>query len=108
MSKLSERIAALTGPCREIDAEIERVTTTGYGAIPTPSFTSSLDAITQLIEKGGHMWVLEQGGKNLYSCQVCTNGEYIGWISFHDAPTPAIALCVAFMKVKEANNETDR
>lgn len=109
MIKLSERIASLTGPCRVIDAEIERVTTTGYGAIPTPSFTSSLDAITQLIEKDLEGGVWSASTDNLWK------SAYVSWtregtrnsISTTHANHGfvVIALCVCYVKAMEMSND---
>ena len=116
--KLSTRIAALEGPCREIDAAILRVHCIAQWEMQDecPRYTSSLDAITQLIEKdfpeglrGCEQYYLhddpEQGiGGYEAHCNL-RFGEVDRGLGTHSHE--AIAYCIAYVKAMEANNETD-
>ena len=127
--KLSTRIAALTGPCREIDKEmmvrfdgwkkspsgtyVKGMTHMVFGA--TRPFTSSLDAIRQLIDKEFAGTIRgcdqcfrhddpEQGVQGFEAYCNFYPGKNSG-TAFHG--NEAIAYCIAYVKAMEANNETD-
>lgn len=128
MNKLSTRIAALTGPCRTIDAEI-LVQCCGYtkaentsiiikdgklyhpngrrkGLPVYPALTSSLDAITELIEKDlPELNTTSQQNKNGWGVRLINSDDRAVANVIHD--TEVLARCLAFSKAMEANNETD-
>lgn len=76
-----------------------------------PAFTTSLDAIVALIERKlpGHAWMLSSPDK-LLSNPLCQGEVAEGEFSFETtkgcAPTPALALCIAFLTALQAQQET--
>ena len=133
MSKLSERIAALTGPCREIDAEmyilayesprVKLKLTTGYMGVRHISqietgaswdfddialkFTVSPEAIADLTAEVLPSLVIKMlQTKNGWCVQLMKEDEDLA-VSNVRHNTEALARCLAFVKAMEANNETD-
>ena len=73
--------------------------------------TTSLDAIVALIERKlpGRAWMLSSPDK-LLSHPLCQGEVAEGEFSFETtkgcAPTPALALCIAFLRALQAQQET--
>lgn len=120
-TKLAERIEALEGPCREMDAEIALAvhdwckphtpTTEGprfplenkYGSpfFPQP-YTSSLDAAMTLVPETAEWGVkTEHDSPNHYAWVKHEDGDLC---DARDASTPALALCAAALRAQEATN----
>jgi hypothetical protein len=100
---LAARCEAATGPDRDIERCMCSMIPDGFQTLPCAGFTSSLDAITALIERELPGWAHCHIQEKLRGC--------IGYIhnnrNFHDtqqrwrecrAATPALALCAAFCR----------
>lgn len=102
MADLLTRLEDAKEGSRELDAEIGQFACAEYYC--SPPYTASLDAITGLIERElpGVEWDIT----NVYGM----NRAAVG-LNFEDGPeygegaTPALALCIAFVKAKEAKDE---
>jgi hypothetical protein len=110
---LAERCEKATGPEREIDAAIHdavyggseacgAVIRWGGGVQWIAPYTSSLDAITALIERElpEMRWLCrtnnEGGFGNLYRKATLDLSDFRAWPCY--AATPALALCAAFCR----------
>lgn len=101
---LLTRLEAAKEGSRELDAEIGQFTGDPYADAEYycyPPYTTSLDAITGLIERELPGWTRLS----------CSDGWASIWMrkkglveSIH-APTEPLALCIAFVKAKEAKDE---
>ena len=87
---LRDKLAALTAPCREVDAEIADV----FGA-PNAHFTASLDATVELVEREmPETWdVMYLRTFDTYSATIkrAYDGEH---------KLPAVALMLALLEAK--------
>ena len=120
-TKLAERIEALEGPCRAMDAEITLAvhdcckphtpTAEGpryplenkYGSpfFPQP-YTSSLDAAMTLVPEGW-VWSINQFPDKA-SAYCVSEGEVMARPRKQYQATPALALCAAALRAQEAHN----
>jgi len=118
---LLERLEALTGPCRECDALIGvalgwfksepnkgwpekvdyidirggQITYPGSGFDQlVPAYTASIDAAMTLVPEGCDKWAVS--GRN-----AATVNERHAVVQWSYAATPAIALCIAALKVRQ-------
>lgn len=119
MTPLIKRLEALTGPSREVDAEIAKVT--GWTSVPwefagtrgvtwyasgpeaykeCPHFTGSLDAALTLVPETLKNTVLIQ--MSLPAKAGFARDEKFTYLEGATAP---IALCIAALKAREAINE---
>lgn len=126
LSTLIERVRGLTGPDREVDIAIVKALYPFIGECsplcaddepifwrepfykqPCPPLTASLDAIVALIERDGAWdWsIFRDNGEVIAGVQPAPEGGCD--IADAHAPTPAIALLIAFleakMEMKDAN-----
>ena len=109
LTELADRVEALAGPCREVDAEIVTIVKAGMRSpwfIAPPSFTGSLDAAMTLVPEGFNWQVGTQGteGEAAWaSVEALTyNPDTFNGISIYvDAATPALALCAAALRARE-------
>ncbi|TXH54333.1 MAG: hypothetical protein E6Q97_11285 [Desulfurellales bacterium] len=121
--KLAERVEALSGPDREVDSEIDRLTFRGPfedrlcgcmgnclpghpaydgACVSVPHYTASLDAAMTLKPEG---WRVQHLGHCLggWRCRVETNGPpshsiVVGFPKKEPTATPALALCSAALR----------
>jgi len=121
---LAERCEGATGPDREIERCICSLIPDGFQTIPFSGFTSSLDAITALIERElpEMRWLCrpdkEGGFGNLYTApEAIEQGSLKTWETIKQeslkewpcwayADTPALALCAAFCRAMAEKVET--
>ena len=129
MTNLSERVMSLSGPDREVDAEIApllrlRIVNEGHPigrvcydqnshAVPLPAFTGSIDAAMTLVPEGepafsATFWRLGNDGEGadpaefkaeILLCSMLTSKRLSA-----TASTPALALCAAALLAREASN----
>lgn len=126
MDELISKLEALTEPCRECDGELlcaglgwekrwndlwntftfhKGETWQGLGTVP--KFTASIDAAMTLADPGAGLylnryWLLDG---EAWSCSLVTGGipnNPSQTFEMMDAPTPAIALCIAALKARAA------
>jgi hypothetical protein len=102
-ASLIERLKAATGPDRELDHDIYMRADAENGSFDT-LYTASLDAALLLVPAGYRFAVTDlRGGdaeewdESASSAVVC---RAIGTESRADAPTPALALCIAALRAK--------
>jgi hypothetical protein len=129
-TKLAERIEALEGPCREMDAEIFKAvgaplpkaafgmdielqpdpnSASGFvmpvGELQVryecPQYTASLDAAMTLVPEGWNWLVGTDAGVGFQSA-LLRHGEEAPIEAI--AATPALALCAAAIRAQEAHN----
>lgn len=116
VSDLIERVERATGADRELDAELawalldqdwssgpERAVSEPLSRILLlPAYTGSVDDALALIERVRPGWDyrVERNG-SLHSAAVWKSGTYIGGYGAEDAPTPALALCLALLRAME-------
>jgi len=97
MQSLSDRVAALSGPDREVDAEIMRVVKTAK--FVAPCYTASLDHAMTLVPEGFDRWAVT--ARNSAVCARSDGVEYqvrlLDWVF---AATPALALCAAALRAR--------
>lgn len=109
---LLQKVEALTGPSREVDAEIHVFVTNECVAHPTsskfipgarldwPSYTTSLDAIVALIEQKLPGWDWEVGrasdGGHGQAALRRPNKDELDYLEF--AAEPPIAACIVLLK----------
>lgn len=113
MSDLLTRLNSLEGPCREVDAMLHKLA----GCSPVGGglqYTSSLDAIVGLIERDLPVDEMYEPRDNAAGWKFGVerglfNFIWMAWLRRHAeaghtaaARTPAIALCIAYVKAKEA------
>lgn len=121
MTPLIKCLEALTGPSREVDAEIAKAVgwsfepefltlkwTSPNGEISRaapPQFTSSLDAARSICQGAMIVYVNEIAADGLPYMQLCTSTDPP---TVHDGigATIEIAWCIAALKAREAANET--
>jgi len=108
--KLSERLAALEGPCRELDVEIYRIANPnhkescrGVFIAISPKYTGSLDAIKRRIESDFPNLVTAHtqskiNGKDWYMFELIGRGESEEYIGEHESEV--IARCIAYVEAK--------
>lgn len=108
MTALAEKVEALSGPCRETDAEIDRLLfpnvadgRAGNGVRMAPAYTASVDAVLALIAEklpdwGGHMLFPGNPTANLGS----PDGRFVT----ARGATLALALLAAFLRAMENDN----
>lgn len=103
MTNLSERVMSLSGPDREVDAEIWRIIHPTSQYRLAPSYTASIDAAMTLVPEGHKYWNLGGSptrgfaGAGLYGAVI--DDQFYG-----EAQTPALALCAAALLAREASN----
>lgn len=106
MSNLTQRLEAATCGERELDAELAFRFMPGFvrgrsnDAAYAPSFTTSLDAALALVERclPGWRWAVGVYGTG-YQAALDSGGVFN---QFHsEAPTPALALCLALIRALE-------
>lgn len=124
MTNLSERVMALSGPDREVDAEIWRIIHPTSQYRLAPSYTASIDAAMTLVPEG---WVLN----SLKQTPEAEKNEHTGWEQLPEwsaallrqdcagyanrkrfleafrhgtAKTAALAICAAALLAREASN----
>ena len=118
LPNLIARLEAAEGPSRELDREIAEavgmelrvrgstlvfVDTDGSHLMAAPDYTASLDAAVSLVPEGW-WWLLEQWGfakpdrRQIFRADLFQPKQEI---TAH-APIPALALCIAALKVMEA------
>lgn len=118
MTTLIKRLEALTGPSREVDAEIAKATGwkpvqwefagkygVAWGAVP-PNFTSSLDAARSIFPNAMLIYANEIGADGLPYVQLCTNTS-TNPVTVHAGigATLEIAWCIAALKARDSSNE---
>ncbi len=119
MTDLVARIEAATGPDRDIDREIAplvgiRVVDEGHpigvcyydqnGAfVPLPRFTASIDTALTLVPEGWTGIIPVRGGRGEDAWLWPENGTMNKGYRV-TAATPALALCSAALKAREAGN----
>ena len=104
---LRDKLAALTAPCREVDAEIAEALTGGAciwsrpicgyrfadGGAEVPHYTASLDATVELVEREmGWDWDIER-----YEGEVVVT---LDGIHQHGHDLPAVAMLLALVAAK--------
>lgn len=103
---LAERVEALTGPDREVDALIagtEAATAIWHSEDETPLYTASLDAAMTLVPEGWyvhrlHQWVADNF---TWSCDLAKKDMRLARpVSVEDCATPALALCAAALRAR--------
>lgn len=116
--KLAERVEALSGPDREVDSEIDRLTFRGPfedrlcgcmgnclpghpaydgACVSVPHYTASLDAAMTLVPEGWHSSINTTEGAKLRGSAAVRDRD--GGPSFTSAAsTPALALCAASLR----------
>lgn len=101
-----------------LQADIDQVGIEGM-CIEKP-FTSSIDAVVSLCEQvlPGHGWGIESNTSHIKACldpdlgEPCAKHPHWAAVSntstrqFEDAATPALALCLAVLKAKQAQEVT--
>ena len=117
MTKLADKIEALEGPSREVDAEIAIAvgrtlqvwregghSMPGYWADdPPPTYTASLDAAMTLVPEGFYKsFAAIRFGDGLPFAEVVERKPPERIFSAY-AATPALALCAAALRAREAN-----
>lgn len=103
---LIEKLEQADGPSRELDAAIfEQVVKANRIALDFSAYTSSLDAAVALVERvlPRHRWVIANrtGPKVGGSASVYRDDS----LKTAEAPTPALALCIALLKALEARED---
>ncbi len=121
IEELIARLEAATGPCRELDAQIAMAAgiapavafrpcvspdpgTFGIGAYDTwvaPLYTASVDAALMLVPEGWCPLIGQNVHHRHWSClvqRVRGSGDIDS--RHNNAPTPAIALCIAALKAR--------
>lgn len=124
--KLAERVEALSGPDREVDSEIDRLTFRGPfedrlcgcmgnclpghpaydgACVSVPHYTASLDAAMTLVPDvfSGQIWLrFNEGERNKPHAAIWSHDDGNGKPSRVNveakASTPALALCVAALR----------
>ena len=115
-AELIEKLERADGPSRELDASIQRA----FAGSPSdhwfadhkgvwvsddsaPRYTASIDAALTLVPEGA-LWSAEAWDTNgVYPAHVRASAWVLGAPRGY-AATPAIALCIAALKAKEADN----
>lgn len=109
MKSLIERLEKASGPDRELDVEIamaidlpwNKAQRTGDGkSLVAPFFTSSLDAAMTLVPEGYDWSLFYDNGEAISGCMPASEDGCC--FSDNHAPTPALALCIAALKAREA------
>ena len=121
MTDLITRLSKLDAPDREVDGEIWRYLMSGEPRAvlhgPIPKLTASVDAAIALAERvlPGWGWEIASNTNHIKNCLNPEYGKPIGkhphWAvvanqssrKFVDGQTPAIALCIALLRAKEAS-----
>lgn len=126
---LAARVGALTGPDREVDAEVARAfgwryvppadrphswygwrSSTGRWEIAPPDCAASVDAVLALIarELPGWSWLMAFNGEAAV-CDVHTRpiGVVGAWPAHAKAATPALALLSAALRAKAAQQQME-
>jgi hypothetical protein len=124
--ELAKRVEALTGPCRETDAEIafaqgwrmsnghwwtpqqsaearkkkQAIWSVGIPA-QLPAFTASLDAAMTLVPEGCE-WQIPFS--NPWHARITRDGEVLLPLSRFGSPTPALALTAASLRARAAKD----
>ena len=97
---LADRVEALTGPCRETDAEVHHAILQGIGTGlygTQPSYTASLDAAMTLVPEG-HTWSADLNlGKKAFAW--CYDDKMLSGRPCK-AATPALALTAAALRAR--------
>ena len=107
MKELIERLEKATGPDRELDEAVERaIFDEGkeWRSAHLPYFTASLDAALTLVPEG-YRWLVGNAWKDKHgSCPAMATVALAGDYGTRptSAATPAIALCIAALKAREA------
>lgn len=123
IADLIARVEAATGPDREIDAMVARVVCDwdvfsvpdliggtvrlardGARTFEVPRWSASIDAVVELIrrEMPGAEWSISATGLAEIAAAYVP-GCRCGWT----APTPALALLLAFLRAMQARQEND-
>lgn len=117
MTDLIARLEAASGPDCALDADI--ALTQGWSEFPgdnwigpnaeicVPAFTSSIDAALTLAPEGANAYGFEVdpalGVDAFFSRNNVASGHW--FVSANGAPTPALAICIAALKAREATKE---
>jgi hypothetical protein len=111
---LIARVEAATGPDYDIDREIWRAVdhdaAEEYAACETPAYTASLDAAVSLVPSGCK-WSLYSQSHDEPPCAYCVPNmgrhPWPAWVDDAYAATPALALCAAALKARQAMERGD-
>jgi hypothetical protein len=101
LSELIERLEKATEPDDKLDTNINAaVLRTVERFEPFPAYTSSIDAALTLVPEGygWHLWSPD----NWLPAAEVRNGERVYYGLTAQAGLPAIALCIAALKAREA------
>lgn len=103
-SDLITRLSKLEGPDREVDVEIHRLLfpkDSVFGHI-LPTYTASVDAAIALAERvlTGWRWRVGDSYANVWIDAKLDDMDFVG-----SHPVPAIALCIAILRAKEARRD---
>ena len=109
--RLAERCEQAMGPDRDIERCMCSLIPEGFQTLPNAGFTSSLDAITALIDRELPGWRVRwhTDGDGVHEAFLEDKGDFDAIDARHTetfAASPALALCAAFcraMNEKEAN-----
>ena len=117
LSELLAKLEAAEGPSRELDAELAKLDglthPVGVLGVECPLYTSCLNAITALVEASlpplKHFSDQPSEGWKFGVYRLVLPGSWTAWIRKHGedgvdakARTPALALCIALVKAKQA------
>lgn len=110
------RLEGLTGPDRDIDIELAplvgiRVVDEGHPlgrcyydknghGVPLPAFTASIDAALTLVPEGWALLLAIAPHKTICDVHEKPLGEVGRWPGHAEAPTPAIAVCLASLRAQ--------
>lgn len=103
--ELIEALEKATGPCIMLEQEISiwRYAQEGLPAPPIPRpYTASLDAALSLVPEGWEWIVFGAGGADVWHVG---NDAVLHRIDETYAATPAIALCIAALRAREASDD---
>ena len=97
MDELIARLEQATGPNRELDHAVETAVL-GEWTYYAPEYTASIDAALTLVPEGFN-WTVDgfPSGPACASCYLADAGGQL-----HDGATPAIAICIASLKARQA------
>jgi len=101
---LIERLEALSGPNFAVEQEIVRIINPQATRLTMPpAYTASIDAAMTLVPEGwGRMFNQSENGLH---CNVCLARSYpTNAVVYSEAATPAIALCIASLRARSADN----
>ena len=109
-TNLIARLETAEGPSRELDYQIQRLVFSPMtNGNPVREFTRSLDAAVSLVPEG-YRWSIESSEKGLLSpvrptASVGVDDPNAPNGDMYFAPTPVLALCIAALKARQAEND---